>query len=85
MKRATQHSDMPVSGQQVRLFRHSPYKLVHVPALLRDLSRDLVGTYWIIIWLFAEAKVVAEVDQRHGDTEPHTQQCQHRGEGNLKW
>lgn len=66
------------------MVEHSPYKLVHVPALLWDLPRDLVGAYWIIIRLFAEAEVVAQVDQGHGDTEPHTQQGQHCGEGNLK-
>lgn len=62
----------------------SPYKLVHVPALLRDLPGDLVGAHGVIVWLFAEAKVVAQVDQGHGDAKPHTQQGQHRGEGNLE-
>lgn len=62
---------------------YSPNKLVHVPALLRNLSRDLVGAYWVIIRLFTKAKVVAQVDQGHGDTEPHTQQGKHCGKGNL--
>ena len=62
---------------------HSPYKLVHVPALLRDLPRDLIGAHRVIIRLLPEAKVVAQVDQGHGDAKPHAQQGQHGGEGDL--
>lgn len=42
-----------------------PYKLVHVPALLWNLAWDLVGAYWVVVGLFAEAEVVAQIDQRH--------------------
>lgn len=72
-------------GHPSDCLKHSPYKLVHVPALLWNLPRDLVGAHWVIIWLFAEAKIVAQVHQGHGDTEPHTQQGQHCGEGDLRW
>lgn len=70
--------------QIVSLVKHSPYKLVHIPTLLRNLPGDLVGANRVIIWLFTEAKVVAQVDQGHGDTKPHTQQGQHCGERNLR-
>lgn len=61
----------------------SPYKLVHVPALLGHLPGDLVSAHGVIIRLLAEAEVVSQVDQGHGDTEPHAEQGQHGGEGDL--
>lgn len=70
-------------GRRASTEEHSPHKLVHVPALLWDLPRDLVGAHWVVIGLFAEAEVVAQVDQGQGDTEPHAEQGQHGGEGNL--
>lgn len=70
--------------KDVIVVKHLPYKLVHVPALLWHLPRDLVGAHRVIVRLFAEAKVVSQVDQGHGDTEPHAQQGQHGGEGDLK-
>lgn len=63
--------------------KHSPHKLVHVPALLWNLPGDLVGAHRIIIRLLPEAKIVAQVDQRQGDPEPHAEQSQHGGERNL--
>lgn len=51
---------------------HLPYKLIHIPALLWNLARDLVGAYRVVVRLFAEAEVVAQIDQRHRDTKPHT-------------
>lgn len=63
---------------------NSPNELVHVPALLRDLPGDLVGPHRVVVRLFAEAEVVAQVDQRHGDPEPHAEQGQHGGEGDLQ-
>lgn len=52
---------------------NSPHKLVHVPALLRHLARDLIGADRVVVRLLAKAKVVAQVDQRHGDTKPHAE------------
>lgn len=65
-------------------YRHSPHELVHVPALLGHLPGDLVGAHRVVVRLLAEAKVVAQVYQRHGDAEPHAQQGQHGGEGHLR-
>lgn len=63
--------------------KHLPHKLVHVPALLGHLTWDLIGAHWVVIGLLAEAEVVAQVNERHGDTKPHAQQSQHGCEGNL--
>lgn len=64
-----------------------PNKLVHVPTLLRNLSRDLIGAHRVIVRLFAEAEIVSQVHQRHGNPEPHTQKSKHGGERYLgeKW
>lgn len=62
----------------------SPHKLVHVPALLRHLSWDLIGAYGIVVRLLAEAKVVSKVDEWHGDAKPHAQEGHHGAEGHLE-
>lgn len=62
---------------------NSPHKLVHVPALLGDLPRDLIGADRVIVRLLTETKIVSQVDQRHGDAKPHAEQGQHGGEGDL--
>lgn len=49
--------------------------------MFRDLPGNLVCAYRVIIWLLAEAEVVAQVDKGQGDPEPHTQQSHHGG----KW
>lgn len=63
---------------------NSPNESVHVPPLLRDLPWNLIGPHRIIIWLFAKSKIVSQVDQGQGDTEPHAEQGQHGGERNLE-
>lgn len=61
----------------------SPHKSVHVPPLFRDLPGNLVGAHRVVIWLLAEAEVVAQVDEGQGDPKPHAQQGHHGGEGHL--
>lgn len=61
-----------------------PHKPVHVPSLFGDLPGNLVGAHRVVIWLLAEAKVVAQVDKGQGDPEPHAQQGHHGGEGHLQ-
>lgn len=64
--------------------RNSPNKSVHVPSLFRDLPGNLVGAHRVVIWLLAEAEVVAQVDEGQGDSKPHAQQGHHRGERHLR-
>lgn len=64
--------------------RHSPNKFIHIPPLLRDLPGDLICPYGIVIRLFAESKVVAQVDQGQGDAKPHAEQGHHGRERHLQ-
>ena len=64
--------------------RDSPNKSVHVPPLFGDLPGNLVGAHRVVIWLLAEAEVVAQVDKGQGDPEPHAQQGHHGREGYLR-
>lgn len=63
--------------------RNIPDKLVHVPALLRDLPGDLIGANRIVIRLFPEPEIVAQIYEGHRNTKPHAQQSQHCSKRHL--
>lgn len=54
---------------------------VHVPRLLRDLARDLVGADWFLSCGLLVAKVAAYKDEGHGDAKPEEAECKEGAEG----
>ena len=58
---------------------------VEVPDLLRNLARNLIGSYRVFIRLLAKAKVKASEHERERDSKPKAEQGHHCGEWNLAW
>ena len=54
---------------------------VHVPDLLGNLPRNLVGSHRLLIGLLPVAEVVPDVNEGQRDAEPHGSHRQHGGEG----
>lgn len=63
-----------------RFARNSPQHGVHVPQLVRDLARDLIGPHWVLEGLLAVTEVVAEIHKWKRDPKPQQQQRDHRRE-----
>ena len=55
---------------------------VKVPNLVRDLARNLIGSYRVLIWLLSITKVETRENKRERDPEPQAEEGQHGGEGN---
>ena len=56
-------------------------RAAHVPRLLGDLPRDLVGAARVLVQLGLEAEEGAEEDEGDGDAEPHADERHDRAEG----
>eukprot|EP01136_Pigoraptor_vietnamica_P040473 Opistho-1_new@12426 len=52
----------------------------HVPRLVRDLARNLVGAHGLLVRRLAVPKVRSEEDEGQRDAEPHEEKHNHRGE-----
>ena len=60
-----------------------PQYWIEIPRLLRNLSRDLIGPYRMLVCLLAIAKEEAAEDEGKGDPKPQTKEGQHSREGYL--
>lgn len=59
---------------------------VEVPDLLRNLARNLIGSYGMFIGLLAKAKVEPSKHKGKRDSKPEAEQGHHCGEWNLaRW
>ncbi len=53
---------------------------IHVPHLLWYLTRNLIGAYRVLIWLFPEPKIKSAKNEWKRNPKPHTEQSKHGGE-----
>lgn len=67
-------------AKEISFSSYLPQNRIHVPVLLRHLSRYLVRPHRMLIRLLPVPEVVAQIHQRQRDAEPHQQQRDHRGE-----
>ena len=65
--------------------KYSRKDRVEVPDLLRNLARNLIGSYRVFIRLLAKAKIKASKHEGERDSKPKAEQCHHCGEWNLAW
>ena len=65
--------------------KYSRKDRVEVPDLLRNLARNLIGSYRVFIRLLAKAKIKASEHEGERDSKPKAEQCHHCGEWNLAW